>query len=326
MEATVGGVINKFKIKERRYTLFFEDILANYFKECQTSGYGKEIRELGRTWAEDIYHVLTPKVLRRLPPVFALNTVIGRIWTQIGVLDKFKITKQGKHLKVQTKNEMLTRIIGKNEGSFGFYAGALSIFFKSRVKCIEADQNKKECNYLFQIEDQSISVKTKSKEIYNKLNRIGRTRGLSLKDALKKGILNIDAENKIRFRGRIILPIENTFVHLISNEGPLIERVSQISYDYFRELIQPEVALERRLVLLKTLLQTMGWGIVDIVIKSENEIIIEIHYPPCGLQLETENWDFLIRTILGYLWLIDKQFKIADVQKINKILKIKYSK
>ena len=50
----------------------------------------------------------------------------------------------------------------------------------------------------------------------------------------------------------------------------------------------------------------------------------KIKNPPLGIQKENDNWDFLILTILGYLWLIDKNFKIKEVG-MGKKLSVLYS-
>ena len=67
----------------------------------------------------------------------------------------------------------------------------------------------------------------------------------------------------------------------------------------------------------------MGWGILTII-KKEKEIIIEIKNPPYGIQKESDNWDFIINVILGYLWVIDKKFRIIEIKCFFKKLIIKY--
>ena len=67
METVVGGVLNKFKIKNRRNVLFFEDILANYVKGCEDAGYGEEMKAIGQKWCILIMNQLTTKPLRKLP-------------------------------------------------------------------------------------------------------------------------------------------------------------------------------------------------------------------------------------------------------------------
>ena len=73
------------------------------------------------------------------------------------------------------------------------------------------------------------------------------------------------------------------------------------------------------MIFLKTLLQTMGWGIITIVSKDK-EIMIEIRKPPFGIQKEDDNWNFIIQTILGYLWLINKKYKIKNIRAGKKLL------
>ena len=162
---------------------------------------------------------------------------------------------------------------------------------------------------------------SKDKRIYNKLNYIISPKGFTLKDAFKKNIFHL-RENKIYFRGNPLYPVENTIFHLISDSGILLEKIPYISYNYFKKIIKDSSDI-KKLILLKTLLQTMGWGIVTIIPK-ENEIIIDIKNPPYGFQVERDRWDFLINTIMGYIWLIDKDFRIGDILEGYKHLIVKY--
>jgi hypothetical protein len=72
-------------------------------------------------------------------------------------------------------------------------------------------------------------------------------------------------------------------------------------------------------------MQSMGWGVLRIAVKGK-EMRLEITSPPCGLQKEGENWEFLAKTILGYLWLIDRKLTIKDIQKKGRCLTIIYSR
>jgi len=104
----------------------------------------------------------------------------------------------------------------------------------------------------------------------------------------------------------------------------MLNKISEISYDYFSILIDDESNIERKLILLKTLLQVMGWGVVKIVIKSDTKISVDIKNPPYGLQLEKDNWDFLLRTIQGFLWLINTNFKIEKINEGYKRITVDY--
>ncbi len=76
--------------------------------------------------------------------------------------------------------------------------------------------------------------------------------------------------------------------------------------------------------MIKSVLQMMGWGTINIIIEKK-KIVFHINNLPYGLQLEKDNWNFLIRVILGYLWLLDKKFKIMNVKTCYKKLIVNYS-
>ena len=125
----------------------------------------------------------------------------------------------------------------------------------------------------------------------------------------KKKIFALGSDNRIRFKGRRILAMENTIFHLFSTEGPCIDRVREISFQYFNQLVKKVESKEKGLLLLKALLQSMGWGIVTIKIEGKNRIKIVIDSPPYGLQKYGDNWQFLINTIHGYVQVIDRGFQ-----------------
>ena len=63
----------------------------------------------------------------------------------------------------------------------------------------------------------------------------------------------------------------------------------------------------------------------EILVKNENEVVIRIDNPPYGLQLEKNNWNFLIQTILGYLWTLNNNLKIRGTKSGFKYIVIIYS-
>jgi hypothetical protein len=326
METVVGGILNKFKIKSRRSTFFFEDILANYIKECEDAGYGEEMKEIAQKWAILCTQQLTPTGLKKLSPSIYFNVVAKNVWTNIGLMDFIHATKNGSIIKIETKNESITRIIEKNSFPVGFFTGILNVLFKSQIEHISKTQTKESCEYIFKIMNKPFGIiSAKEKRVYDSLNYLLTIEGFTLKDALKKNILELKKMNKIYFRGKIIFPIENTVFHIIGNKSILLEKVPFISHKYFDEIIKKDTTKERKLALLKTLLQVMGWGIVEILIKNKKEIVVEIKNLPYGLQVEKNDWEFLIGTILGYLWLLDKNLEITNIKEAYKKLIITYS-
>jgi hypothetical protein len=310
METVVGGILNKFKVKSRRSTLFFEDILADYIKMCEDAGYEKEMGLIGQKWGMLGTQQLGPTSLKkRFPPSLCLNVFVKKVWINIGLLDDYYFFKKGNVIKIKTKNEFITRIIGKNEFVTAIHKGILNVMFQQEPRITGITQTKQFAQHNFELDGHPFDFKFKEKTTYDQLNHLPKIRGFILKDALKKNIFQLK---------------ENTLFHIISNQGPLLEKVHHISYSYFDKIIEKDASDNRKLILLKTLLQIMGWGIVNILFEK-NKIIIEIKNPSYGLQIEKDNWDFLIRVILGYLWLLNKDFEITDINIGYKNLVITYS-
>jgi len=319
LETSVGRVLNRFEIMSRRDTLFFEDILANYVKECEKEGYGAEICTAAQKAFAILIHGLVPQTLKKSPSIF-LNVFAKNIWKNIGLLDDLKVTIDGDIIKIETMNECITRIIGQNKYAIGGFTGILNILFNSQVDLINASQMGEYSRYTFRLQDEPFEIiEAKDKAIYNKLNHMERTEGFTLKDAIKDNFFQLK-KNKIYFRGKLLWHVENTFFHIIGSQNTLLDAVPEISYDYFSSIIGEDVAKDRKLILLKTLLQTLDWGIVRIAAKEGDDILLEIKNPPYGLQLEKDNWNFIYNTILGYLWTIDKRYKIKKVDESYKRL------
>jgi len=239
-------------------------------------------------------------------------------------MDDFHIEKNGDILRISTKNEGITRYIGTNNLMAGLYLGNVEVFFNSSAHVLEAKQEKEACEYVFRLQGNPISIDGRSKKLYRKLNDITPPKGYSLKDALKRNIFTFKG-NRIYFRGKSISPVENTLFHIIGELNILPKKMTEISYDFFREIIKDEASKEEKLSVLKTLFQIMGWGVIRVVMREKGRILIEIRNPPHGLIL-TDNWDYLIRTFLGYLWLIDKGLGISNVKKTATCIKVEYSR
>jgi hypothetical protein len=324
METTVGRLLNKFKIKSRRNVLVFENILANYVKECEKAGYGKEMVETAQTWTNLVIQNVVPKILKKTP-IFFINKIMKTVWVNLGLLSDIYAVKRDNLIEIETKNEAITRQLGKNECSKGFYVGILNILFNSHVECIKTIQTKKYCKYVYKIINKNFEpLKTKKKELYNKLNQLPKIKGITLKDALKANVFQLKNNNRLYFRGKSLWYVENTGFHILGNKQILLKKVPKISYDFFKQTVRKKSSNTEKLALIKTLLQSMGWGIISII-NQKNKILFEISYLPYGLQKEKDNWYFLIDLILGYLWLINKKLKIKNVEKLYKKIIISYS-
>lgn len=194
------------------------------------------------------------------------------------------------------------------------------------VECIRESKNNDCYEYIFQLKNKKWErILPKEKQFYNKLNFSKESEGIEFKAALKKGIFLLKDSNKIYFRRKSIIMLENTFFHLISNNQILMNRISRISHEFFKDVIEKDASNESKIMMLKNILQIMGWGAMTVSMEKNNEISININHLPYGLQRENDNWDFLINVILGYMWLLDKKFKIKKVGMINSILKIDFS-
>jgi len=192
MEATVGGIINKFKIRRRRDTLFFEDILANYVKECErAAGYSEEMEKIGQKWGALYSGGVMPSIFKKMPPVLFLNTVMRKVWINLGLLDDLHVVKEGNTIAYETENECTTRIIGESKFLVGIYKGFLEVLFSSIIRTEKAFQTKKRSKYVFKLTEKNLNIEVKEKIVYNKLNYLPPIHGFSLKDALKSGIFQL---------------------------------------------------------------------------------------------------------------------------------------
>lgn len=324
-ESSVGNIKNKFKMKHRRDALFFEDILANYVKLCQENGHEKEMFEIGQKWLDLSLNQVIKPIFKKAPILF-LNTVLKKVWLNLCIIDDLKSEKKEDIVIIETKGEALTRVLGPNSLMQGTYLGIINVVFDSEAELLEVHQTKEKSSYKFRIiEKPFVHFKAKEKYLYDKLNKQIDASGPSLKNALKHGIFKLDKKNKIFFRGKHIIIGESTLNHLISNRNIMIEKVPEISFEYFSSLIKKETSKEEKLILIKTLLQIMGWGKI-IFSESGKKIFMDISNPPYGLQIEEDNWNFMINCVLGYLWTLDKDFRIEKIVKKYKRLNVNFSK
>jgi hypothetical protein len=323
VESKVGGIVNKVRLHKRRDTLFFEDISLEYIKRCEEAGLGDDLGRAAQNWMSLYFKVLIPSTLKKIPFTFLMNHVIKKVWKGMGLMEDMQVEKTDSNITIKTKAEGTTREIGNNKFMPGFYMGILNVIFKSHVRLSRAFQSKEKCEYRFEILDKPFSIESKDKDEYNNLNSIVPVKGFTLKDALVKNIFVLKENNRIYFRGKPIVPIENTLYHLVGARHIMIDDVPGISYRYFKDMIEKKSEDDKKLVLLKNLLQPMGWGTVNII-RSGKVIKIEIRNPPFGLQAEEDNWDFLLNTVLGYFRLIDRKIKIKKVEKSKKVLTATY--
>lgn len=323
LEATTGGIMNRFKLHKRRNTLFFEELLSRYIIECEGQGFSDETRRISQEWMFLYINTFLPNVFKKIPPVFFLNTVMRKVWHNLGLIDDFHIEKKDDILRINTKKEGMTRSFGANNFMPGLYMGVTGALFDASVIPLEMNQKSESCSYTFRLYGRPMSLKGRPKELYVKLNAVTPVKGYTLKDALKNNIFTIK-DNRICFRGKFLSPVENTLFHIVSEFNVLPEKMPEVSYDFFKEIIDENTSDEEKLSLLKTLFQMMGWGVITVIMKEEGKIFIGIRNPPHGLVLK-DNWNYLFRTLLGYLWLIDRELRISEIHHKGAYISAEYS-
>ncbi|MBN2043113.1 MAG: hypothetical protein JW754_04890 [Candidatus Aenigmarchaeota archaeon] len=318
MKSGVGGILNKFKIRSRRSTLFFEDIFSEYVMHCENNGKKKEMFNLAKKWASVSTQQLIPGWLKNVSDISVFNLAANNVWTNVGLVEYFDGKKDDDIVYVTTKREFLTRITGENEFMKGFFVGCVNGFFRKECDIVSSVQSRTECMYKIILRKEEFKIGAKDKKKYDTLNYLPAAIGFSLQDALKKNIFQLKEKNRIYFRKRPISPTENTIFHIISNEGPFLETVPEISFNYFKDILLKGEE-KRMLSMLKTLLQCMGWGVVKIL-EDVSKIKIIIKSPPCGLQTEKENLVFIINVILGFLWTIDRRIVLGEWMESEKLI------
>lgn len=324
LEIGSDGIYNRFKISTRRTTLFFEELGSVYIKKAESSGYARETERMGYLWMRLFFDNMIPSVLRRIPATTLLNNIVKKVWVNVGTMDDLLINREKQNIHILSVNEGLTRFIGKNSLMQGFYRGVLESLLRKPVELLDSSNNGNETRYHFRIATgKPEKIYSKDKMIYNRLNTIQKTSDVNMKTLLRKRIFRL-AENRIYFRGKMIINIENTLFHLVGNSGLLEESIPKLSRDFFRDLVDKKSGTLKNLLLMKYLLQAMGWGRIS-VIESMDGLTLQIRNPPYGLQTEKDNWNFLGGVFLGYLNCLGKDYKINRQITGYKQLRIEYS-
>jgi len=321
LKAKAGHILNTFKIYPRRDVLFFEDILAQYIQECEKAGYGNEIFDIGKKWGASGIPFI-PKSVLMLSPEYITNIVIKNVWTNLGLLDDFNMVHSANVYTFSTRNEFITRIIGKNRFMCGLFAGAAAGFHQRDAQCCKCTQTTGACSYIVTCSRKPFSLAAKDFEVYGRLNKLPQKDGFSLKKALIGGSFQLEG-NRMTFRGKTMLCVENTGFHLLGSSGILLDRLSDITQSFFEKLVRKDATCNNRLVLLKTILQSCGWGGVALMIEK-GEVRFFIEHPPYGIQAEKDNWDFLAYFILGYLRTIDRKIALDRVALEGDTLVLSY--
>jgi hypothetical protein len=323
LKAGVGGIKNRIKLHERRDTFFFEEIGARYVEACDSAGRSPVMEAVGEKWMALYFKYLLPSGFRKMPPKFFLNVIVKKIWVSMRMMDYFRLREDAGAFEITTRNEGVTRIVGANSLMTGFYKGILASLYGYRFSTLVASQSKTECRYLFAMTGERFEAQGKGRQAYDRLNRIAASDGFGLKDAIKSRLIEIK-DNSLYYRSKAISPIENTLFHIIGNEGIMLDSVASVAQDFFSGIVDADSDETRRAVTLKTLLQVMGWGMVNIKF-TDKEAIVLIKNPACGLQLEKDNWEFLAQTMLGYLRLSRRNASLSRTEHANARLRLTYA-
>ncbi len=203
--------------------------------------------------------------------------------------------------------------------------GICNSLFDSGIDVVKVSQTRNLNRYVFRKDrNRKFRIRSKGKKTYDRLNCLKPVKGFTLHEALERKIFQLRG-NRIYFRGGSVYTVESTLFHLVGEKKILADRIPEISYNFFRRVIDSKTTVTRKLGLIKILLQTMGWGVVKIL-ERKKKIIFEIRNPPFGLQMERDNWIFLVNAVLGYLWILDKGFKLESAKHQGKLLEVVYSK
>lgn len=323
-DSFVGGVINRFKLKGRRDVLVFEDILAGYVKRCQDAGQSGYLGEIASYWGGMTMQEFLPGAVKRLPITFMANSIAKSVWSNIGLLDDLSLERGKGTIKLETKNEYITRVIGPNSFMPQAYRGILSAIMGKELELGKSVQDMNRCVYHFRITERPYErIETKGKEKYNELNQRFFEKGKSFREVVKMRMFRIK-NNRIFFRNRSVIPLENTIFSIIGNRSVMTEEIVPVSKEFFSGLVGSD-KMDGRLKLIKGLMQIMGWGKFSVVMRGKDDIVFEVKNMPFGLQPEDDNWNFPAFMILGFLKLSDDDFSVS-IKKQARGLTLTYSR
>ena len=282
LETLMGGLINKFKVSKRRSVLFSEDILSEYIRECEKHDKEK-IREIGHRWGSLGTDMMLGKKIGIVPNSLIVY-LVNKVWKNIDLVEDGKMSINKKNIEVRLKNESITRVIGRNEFIIGFVSGCTGTLLNTGLIFEKYHKENNWNVYNFSMKGKRKHIPRKSSDLYYKSNVTPKTEGCDLKHALRTNFFRLRG-NTIYFRNRRLMILENTLFHLIGNENLLMDKVTELSYNYFKETLKERSSDWK---FIKTILQISGWGIVNIV-DMEREVKIEIRNPPYCMQAEKDN-------------------------------------
>jgi hypothetical protein len=322
MQTSPDGIINMFKISKRRDVLFFEEILAKYIKMCEDAGYRPQMKQIAKEWAFLYVKNFLPEFMEKIPKSVLLNSVMKKVLMNIGLLSDLKANIKNGEITLSAYEEAMTRCIGENEFCIGLWEGVLSGLYRRDAEALSAGQSGEKSVYALSLKYTPFDIESKGKGRYTSMNRTFGENG-ELKRYLRMRIIVLE-NNRMYFRGKSVVLGENTLFHLFGQKKILIGRVAGISHSCFRDIIDPGSSPDSKIALLKNILQVFGWGEIKIMYGA-NGITVKIANPPYGMQKGEDNWIFLANAVLGYIFLVDKRYRISGVKTFRWGLEISYS-
>ena len=323
-EITAGGFLSRFRIRKRRDTFFFEEIASEYVRRCDAAGHRAAMESIGHEWMTLFFRSLVSERMLSMPKGLLLNVVMRNIWMSGGLMDDFHATVRGDRLRIDTVNEGMTRAIGPNGLMEGFYHGIAEALFGSAAETLKARQTKTTCSYEFRFTKKPPKLPpSREKAVYDSMNRIEATSGVNIKDLLEKNVFRLRG-NSMYFRGMRVAPVENTLFHLMGNRGIMLGEVEKISREAFIHNVRKDSSERERLALLKNLLHAMGWGAVSIILDEGKGATFDIRNPHYGLQPGRDSWEFMARTILGYMQVTRRDARMKRIDESHRHLRIEY--
>ncbi len=298
LEASGSGIINRFKMTLRRDVLCFESILAGYIRECERSGHAETMSAVAREWAFLYAGNFMPRAALSLPRTLLLNSLLPKVWRNIGLLEAFHASLGNGKLEITVRGEGITRTIGRNSFCQGLWQGVLESVLGEGLFLRSSFQDRERSRYSFSREGEPPSYTARGLDEYRRLNDITHSRE-GLRTHVRKGSISLRG-NRLFYRGRPIVLGENTLFHLLGREGIMLESVREISGELFTSLLGPGSSHDDSMLFLKAMLQTFGWGSASIAMDGK-KISVSIRNPPYGIQASDDCWDFLARMVQGFL-------------------------
>ncbi len=314
--------MNTLRLKKRRDTLFFGEIIADYFRAC-----GREnpngLEAMGEEWMGLYLTQLLPSSIKKLSPAFVVSNFLGPVWQDMGVMGNISAEDHDGTVTIHTEYEGMTELVGKNSFMPGFYKGVLGTL-TGKKHSVKAKQSKGSCEYVLEPLNEPFTANPRPKAKYDALNMPPEWKGFTLREAMRQGIIKLSPENRLMFRGHVVYPIEGTMIHIMGAHGIALGKVPAISKKFFSSFVDPTASDEKKLVFLKTLLQIMGWGAPKIAL-AEDSITLRLDCPFHGLQSGEDNWNFFSRMVLGFIHTIRPKYSIKSVSSNPRTLIIKYA-